>query len=243
MSILYPDLGNTSFPDSVDTFKQFLDILASDGDLVKQYQQAMQSGNMSVANQILQQIPAYSQKLLTAQDLNKMVDALIALERFYTTDIQPYTEQKQAEWQALIEEFTYAGEFSVTAQYDKNNYVKFSVNNVAYLFIAYTQPPIGTLPTNTAYWRQLTIRGVRGASGAGLTFAGEWDANASYTLQDVVNYNRALWGCIQANTSQIPNEGSTYWQLIYRGSSTIYPVTADMPTSAQDGELWFQVLS
>ena len=75
MSILYPDLSNTTFPNSKDTFKQFLDIVISDGNLIKQYQAAVQAGNSSLATQILQQIPAYTQKVLTATDLNKFVDA------------------------------------------------------------------------------------------------------------------------------------------------------------------------
>ena len=73
MSILYPDLSNTTYPNTVDTFIQFLDIVASDGDLVKQYQIAMQNGDEATANAVLQQIPAYRQKLLTAQDLNKFI--------------------------------------------------------------------------------------------------------------------------------------------------------------------------
>ena len=59
VSILYPDLSNTTYPNTVDTFTQFLDILASYVDLVKQYQIAMQNVDMVTANTILQQIPAY----------------------------------------------------------------------------------------------------------------------------------------------------------------------------------------
>ena len=116
MSILYPDLSNTTYPNTVDTFIQFLDIVASDGDLVKQYQVAMQNGDEATANAVLQQIPAYRQKLLTAQDLNKFIDASTAAERFYKTDIVPYTNEKQAEWQGIIDQFTYLGDYNTETQ-------------------------------------------------------------------------------------------------------------------------------
>ena len=125
VSILYPDLSNTTYPNTVDTFTQFLDILASDGDLVKQYQIAMQNGDTATANTVLQQIPAYRQKLLTAQDLNKFIDAIVAMERFYKTDIIPYTNEKQAEWQSIIDQFTYLGDYNTETQYKTNNYSLF----------------------------------------------------------------------------------------------------------------------
>lgn len=243
MSILYPDLSNTTFPNSEDTFKQFLDIVISDGDLIKQYQAAVEANNATLATQILQQIPAYAQKVLTATDLNKFVDAIIAVERFYDSDIQPYVNEKQAEWQDIVDQFEYKGDFSTTTQYLKNNYVSFVYNDVEQLYVALSQPPVGTVPTNTTYWRVLSVRGPRGLSGSGLSFAGTWNADTTYTAQDCVNYDNALWGALQSNTNQIPSEGSVYWSLIYRGVTTIYPVSETQPSVQQDGELWFKILT
>lgn len=243
MSILYPDLSNTTFPNSKDTFKQFLDIVISDGNLIKQYQAAVQAGNSSLATQILQQIPAYTQKVLTATDLNKFVDAIIAVERFYDSDIKPYVNEKQAEWQDIIDQFEYRGVFNATTQYLKNNYVSFINNGIEQLYIALSQPPVGTVPTNTTYWRIFSVRGPRGLSGEGLSFVGDWVASTSYTAQDCVNYDNALWGALQDSTGQVPYEGSVYWSLLYRGVTTIYPVTATQPSMQQDGELWFKILT
>ena len=243
VSILYPDLSNTTYPNTVDTFTQFLDILASDGDLVKQYQIAMQNGDMATANTILQQIPAYRQKLLTAQDLNKFIDAIVATERFYKTDIIPYTNEKQAEWQSIIDQFTYLGAYSAETQYKTNNYVSFITNDVEQLYIALSDPPVGTTPTNTTYWRILSLRGPRGLSGSGLSFAGDWNNVNTYLVDDCVGYDNGLWHSLQTNTNQTPYEGSAYWELIYRGVTTIYPVSVNPPTVQQDGELWFQILS
>ena len=243
VSILYPDLSNTTYPNTVDTFTQFLDILASDGDLVKQYQIAMQNGDMATANTVLQQIPAYRQKLLTAQDLNKFIDAIVAMERFYKTDIIPYTNEKQAEWQSIINQFTYLGAYNTETQYKTNNYVSFITNDVEQLYIALSDPPVGTIPTNTTYWRILSLRGPRGLSGSGLSFAGDWNSATTYIVDDCVAYDNGLWRSISINTNQTPYEGSAYWELIYRGVVTIYPVSETAPTTLQDGELWFKILT
>lgn len=243
MSILYPDLSNTTYPNTVDTFIQFLDIVASDGDLVKQYQVAIQNGDEATANAVLQQIPAYRQKLLTAQDLNKFIDAITATERFYKTDIVPYTNEKQAEWQGIIDQFTYLGDYNTETQYKTNNYVSFITNGVEQLYIALSDPPVGTIPTNTTYWRILSLRGPKGLSGDGLSFAGDWDNATTYIVDDCVSYDNGLWRSISTNTNQTPYEGSAYWELIYRGVVTIYPVSETAPTTQQDGELWFKILT
>ena len=243
MSILYPDLANTTFPNSKDTFKQFLDIVISDGDLIKQYQAAVQAGNASLATQILQQIPAYTQKVLTATDLNKFVDAIVAVERFYTNDIRSYVNEKQSEWQGIINQFSYKGTFNTSTQYYANNYVSFVTNGIEQLYIALSQPPVGTVPTNTTYWRILSVRGPKGASGAGLSFAGNWISETSYSAQNCVNYDGALWGALQPSTGQVPYEWSAYWVLLYRGVTTIYPVSQAQPGVQQDGELWFKILT
>ena len=243
VSILYPDLSNTKYPNTVDTFTQFLDILASDGDLVKQYQTAIQNGDMATANTILQQIPAYRQKLLTAQDLNKFIDAIVAIERFYKTDIIPYTNEKQTEWQNIIDQFTYLGVYNTGTQYKTNNYISFITNNVEQLYIALSDPPVGTPPTNTTYWRVLTLRGPKGPSGNGLSFTGDWDGTTTYVVDDCVSYDNGLWRSISINSNQAPYDGSAYWELIYRGVTTIYPVSENPPTVQQDGELWFKILT
>ena len=89
MSTQYPDLTLTNFPNSLDQFMTFLNIVATDGPLIEQYHSAMQAGNTTLANQILTQIPSYTQKLLTATDLNTLSQAMLAIERFYLTDIEP----------------------------------------------------------------------------------------------------------------------------------------------------------
>lgn len=242
MSVLYPDLPNTLFPNQKDTFLSYLNISITDGAIVKSYFDAIQAGNETLANQIFATIPQGSQKILTANGLNKFSQCLVALERFYQDNVETYITEKQIEWQQIIEDFSWQRQYDPTTQYYLNNYVTYTTAGLTNLYIATAQPPIGTVPTNTSYWRVLTIRGQKGATGTGLAFTGTWDSAAYYLVNNCVTYGGALWGCLVANTNQAPYQGSTYWQLIYQ-AVTIYPVSADQPAVQEDGALWFQIIT
>ena len=79
----------TSFPNALQTFPQMIDLLASDGSLAQQYQTAMQAGNLTLAQQILAQIPNNQNKIITADYLNTINDTLVALETYFTNKYSP----------------------------------------------------------------------------------------------------------------------------------------------------------
>lgn len=79
----------TSFPTSIQTFPKMTDLTASDGELVKQYQAAMQAGNLTQAKQILGQISNGQNKIITADYLNTINDTLVALEKYFQTRYSP----------------------------------------------------------------------------------------------------------------------------------------------------------
>ena len=57
------------------------------------------------------------------------------------------------------------GVYNNTIQYQVNNWVTYTVQGVTQLYICIVQPPLGTAPTNTNYWRTFTVQGEQGASG------------------------------------------------------------------------------
>lgn len=238
MSALYPDLARTTFPSSEQAFPVMLDIVAADGRNVKGFQEAMMAGNTDLARVYYDLIESADQKFVTAEMLNTLFQTCVAVQRFYKTDVQPYVTSKQQEWQLIIDQMGYKAAFDVNTQYKKNNYVVY--NNLIY--IATADPPLGTYPNNTTYWRQMTIKGQQGASGVGMAFSGDWEASQNYTEQDVVIYGSALWGATAASVNQIPSEGSAYWRLIFRNSPQIYPVQSATPVGQAVGDLWFEVV-
>lgn len=79
----------TSFPTSIQTFPKMTDLTASDGELVKQYQAAMQAGNLTQAKAILKQISNGQSKIITADYLNTINDTLVAVEQYFQARYSP----------------------------------------------------------------------------------------------------------------------------------------------------------
>lgn len=240
MSSQYPDLPLTVWPsEGVDNFTTFMNITATDGALIAQYQSYMEQGNTAQANEILAQIPQGTQKIIKATDVNKWTQAILALERFYISDIEPYIQQQQEDWQAIVDQFSYQGEWASGTNYVTNNFVSYTSGGVTMLYIATGNPPTGTAPTNTTYWRPLTIRGQQGQSGTGLAYRESWDAGTQYNTNDAVSYEGALWMALQANQNVEPGTNASYWQKVIGFEATTYPIQDTEPTNLEAGSLWF----
>ena len=80
---------STLFPSEIQTFPQMIDLIASDGTLVQQYQTAMQAGNLTLAKQILAQIPNNQNKIITADYLNTINDTVVAVEQYFSRRYSP----------------------------------------------------------------------------------------------------------------------------------------------------------
>ena len=84
-----------------------IDLTASDGTLAQQYQAAMQDGNLTLAKQILAQIPNNQNKIITADYLNTINDTVVAMEKYFqaryspayiVSDTQPQSQEKSDFW-------------------------------------------------------------------------------------------------------------------------------------------------
>ena len=65
------------------------DLTASDLALVKQFQAAMQSGNIQQAQAILTLIPNYQNKIISTSLMNTAWDTLVALQKQFITKYSP----------------------------------------------------------------------------------------------------------------------------------------------------------
>lgn len=97
----------TSFPKQIQNFPEMQDITAQDALLVQQYQNAMQVGNLSLAQQILAQIPNNQNKIVTADYLNTINDTVIAVQKYFgaryspayvVSETQPVNQEKSDFW-------------------------------------------------------------------------------------------------------------------------------------------------
>lgn len=240
MSNTYPQFGSTSFPDTLQTIEPFADVAPSDAPILSSFYNAILAGDRETASKIFATIPNGTQKILSARRFNIMGDTILSAEQFFTDGIEPMIAQKQAEWLALINEFSYIGVYNPSTKYDKNNLVSYTLNGLNQMYICHTPPPAGTVPNDTRYWRVFTIRGAKGDAGKGANFDYTWDSGTAYTVDTIVVWNNAWWICTTVNQSQEPFEGSNYWSLVLTTTQALYPFKPTEPTGQTVGELWFR---
>lgn len=246
MSATYPQYPHSKFPDEMDSWEDFLDVVQSDASLLKQYQQYVLNGDMANAQNIYKQIPNADRKFIGALVMNQFADSIMSLEKFYgNSGFESYIESKQNEWQTLIDKFSYRGVYNNNTQYVKNNIVLYNVDSQNYLFINIYDgnTPKNTPPTNTDYWRILTIQGKKGEAGSSTTFYFEWESSTEYKTNNVVAYRSSLYVALQDNVNITPLNNSDYWQLIFHTSFNHYPVQEMQPTNQSVGDFWFRIVS
>ena len=94
--------------------------------------------------------------------------------------------------------FSWAGDWSSTAQYETNDVVKYGGNVYVYTYAVKT---IGNLPTDTTYWA-LMIQGFK--------FRGVYDAGTLYRVGDGVAYGGKIYISVLDGTGRTP-PNVTYW--------------------------------
>ena len=237
MSLTYPELTHTQFPDKIDTIDNFIDITLDALPLAEEYYRRYNSGDIAGANQILIDNPNLKYSYIGASTLNPIVDAIKAMQLFYRDDVQQY----------LMNIVQHKGDFSATTKYTKYNTVSYLHNSALEVFMCISHDtPIGTLPTDLRYWIPLTMRGEKGESGIGLSAYGAWNPLVTYPPDAMVAYNNALWGSIVENTNIVPSETATAtWYKIIEFSSDLLMFTDENTTkkyqlTIYNGMVYFQ---
>lgn len=237
MSAYYGDLTHTNLPDNVDAITSFQDVSTTTKPYVDQYLQYVSAGDTTNAAAIIANHPEIKDCLINAERLNKLRDALLALERMFVSDIESY----------VINVVNDMGEWDATVAYKRNDIVTYEVEGAKELYRCIGDSedpsvitiPVGTLPTDTRYWSPLTIRGEQGVSGSGLSPRGAWNSTITYGVDDMVVYNDAWWVANETNIGEEPTDSSTVWTRYFEYRQQI-STASSQPSTQLAGEMWFQ---
>lgn len=206
MSLQYPQLVHTDFPNKVDSFPYFVDISYELEPFAKQYRELISQGRYAEAAQLLQQKPELKDCFINANRLNQLLDAVKASQLFYLDDVREY----------LMNLIRQRGDWNPSAKYNKHEIVRFFNNDTFEFYMCSKEnTPIGTTPLDTTYWVALTLRGPKGEPGINLTSYGAWKTNTTYPKDAMVAHNNALWGSLIENVNIEPSEGAaTTWYIL-----------------------------
>ena len=204
MSMTYPDLIYTSYPEISDIFDYLSDLSADQIALANQYKLYLTYNDLASAKKLLADNPSLNLTMINAEKINKLIDAVKATQRLYKDDIQSY----------LVNLVKYKGVYSSTAIYNKYDVVTQTVDGKTMAYMCIIDTTAGIQPTNTSYWVAITQQGERGAAGFGLNYAGNYVKTAEYQQHSMVAYNNALWASLDTVTGVEPLDDSDVWEKI-----------------------------
>ena len=185
MSKTYTDLTETQFPDQIDELSRMSDLSSRDIPTVNEYYAYYNAGNLTAAAELLINNPSLMSKLFNAAKFNILRDAIVALQRYYKSDVQAFIDKTRGTLEEEVAQFTPMGDYDPKKTYRQFNVVLF--DGCSYIC---KQPKLtGIAPTPEATdenWGLLAARGVQGASGVGLSWRGAYSSEIDYYVDDCV---------------------------------------------------------
>lgn len=211
MSLTYTDLTETQFPDKIDELKRMSDLSTADLPLVNQYYAYYNAGNIVAAAQLLATNPTLLDKLFNAAKFNVLHDALIALERFYMSDVQTYINSVRDSLQEEVDQLTTYGDYDPSVTYQKYNFIIYEGS----VYVAQKNGLKGVVPTigkSDDNWGLISIKGEQGVSGTGLSWRGAYSLTTQYYKDDCVSDGECIWVANKDSIGQPLVEGE-YWMI------------------------------
>lgn len=233
---VYWAIINTSsnFPNSIDNFITRTNILESEKADVNRFQVLlMKTRTTDEEVEFNNLLMRYRDKLFLPDDVNQIQNAILSLQMFLKSNIEGYLAQKQAEFNARIEQFKDRGIYSPTTQYFSTNLVKFNGNVYMAKQNSLGQTPVGD--DADLYWRLLGMKGDKGDSGVAVTLKGEYNNSTTYQIGDGILYGNQIYYAKQITTGNLPTD-SNYWVL----SDKIY-VSISPPAAPVTNQIWLDI--
>lgn len=210
MSTTYPTLNLTEFPDDIDGKYTMRDIEDDDVPRIKKYESYISKGNISAANSYLAANTDLIPTIFNADKWNRHEHMILAIENYYKNDIRRY----------IMSVVRYRDAYNSSTSYKKFDVVSRTVEGVTTCYMAGKSVPVGIVPgtsEGTDYWIPITIQGEKGDPGLGVSYAGLYDSTVTYSENECVSCDSALWySKTNNNIGHNPTtDTGTYWEKIF----------------------------
>lgn len=209
-------------------------------DIFKQYYDAMSNNNVSLSQQILSTNPEINNQIFTSENINPIITGINDRELRPKTDIDYYLNQLESDFQEMINNTVVREVFDKTTQYYPHNLVYYQEKG----YYTLLKPPIGTLPTDSNYWLEYDIRGLKGYGGFyNINFKYDWNATTQYHAGDMVIFQNKLWWAVIDNINYAPNLDHLPWALSMLPLMPIKtPIQRAEPSGYSMGDFWFRII-
>lgn len=209
-----------------------------DSDLLDSYYKEFFGGNITKAHQIVENNQQLNSKVLNSKNLNRIVDSIIEMEKWYDKDVPQVLNDKLKKYQINIDELLYLTDYNGQTQYEKFNFVLYNEE----IYFCKKTPPKGTSPINSQYWVYLGLKGERGTIGTGLNYKGNWSSSMVYKQKDMIVYQKTIYVARVDNTNQKPVTVSNYWMPLINISDRGMYISKTPPKNIGKGQIWVELL-
>lgn len=222
------------------SIKKVQDINISDNSLKNEFSNKYNNNQYSAAYEILDNNDQLNTKKFIAEVVNFISETLSTLQQNYYENTVDYFDNLNDQFQLVIDNYKYIGEYDSSQLYRIYNIVFDSGKYYMYI----NQTPSSNIPLNNIlYWVEFDIKGQKGADGIGVNFIGNWDNTTTYENLDGVYYNGAMWCCKSSNINQVPQDGSLYWESIFKFLKAEIISSDTEPIEKYNGLIWMEILS
>ncbi|CAB1252368.1 protein of unknown function [Ruminococcaceae bacterium BL-6] len=224
MSDRFPQYSLSQFPNSLDSYLIFQDVNISNKPLVDQYYSYINENDFASATQLIEDNPSLKYVIVTANTMQSIYDALMAIETTYSTDVI----------KTIATCVTSQGEWSSTGSYPIFSIV--TSRGKAFMCIK-PNCPVGTPVTDVNYWITMTMRG---ESGSSMSFHESYDSTFPYGIQDCVPFaNRLYVSITNDNLGNQPDISPDFWSAVISvPTQTI--ISKNQPTGQDSNGLWYK---
>lgn len=215
------------------------DMHLSNQSIFQTYYSDVSDNNMVATENLLNNNPDIANQLTEANNINKIINLTNERETAPKTDIDDYLSSLLNQFQNYINQTQVMGTFDQTVKYHVHNLVYYNQKG----YYAFNEPPLGTLPTDTNYWLEYDITGLKGYGGINLNFRFVWQAGVQYQPMDCVYYINKLWFCNQTNINIPPNLNHFPWlPIMFPMQSVKSQISTTEPTiNMANGDFWFKI--
>lgn len=215
----------------------YQDIQIPDASLQQQLQQYWATGQYSQALSLLSTNATQLQgKAFIADLINILSSGVLDLETRYNTAVPVFLSSLATQYSTLISNFISQGTWNASVQYAPFNFVVY--NSEVYMCIS--QPPTGTVPTDTTYWLYLGLRGEQGAPGIDVNMRYTWNSANTYNPNDLVVYGTNIYVALVQNTGVTPGSDSNTWGIFIATAPGQINVGTAAPSKYVQNTVWFQ---
>jgi hypothetical protein len=195
----------------LDDFIVFQDVDIEHLEMMQRYE-TLKSKTYTTADEKLEMttlLTELEEYMPTSDTWNKLCACIRTMQMFFRDGIVVFVKQKQDEFEALLENYHYKGDYNNTTDYVFGNLVRYSGFGFICLKECIGQTP--NVDVDTDYWLRFTLKGDKGDPSLNVSCKGNYSSTTTYNIGDACVYDGRLYYAVVNSTLNILPTVTSNW--------------------------------